>query len=167
MRRRALFLNLSLIFGIAYHVLFIAGYLLQKPLFGGLFCTPTVLEQIEPIYCFSIVVIAAVFGACFALFVLLMRKNASRNLFIGAAVFSGIAFITERIAYSAISGSVRLLNKMNMHGELGVIAYGLGRGSVDLLDMLLLPMFAAAIVLMCCAACVKEQPRMVVANAEK
>lgn len=157
MKKRTLFLDLSLIFGIAYHALFIAGYLLQKPLFGRVFCTPDALEQIEPVYCFSIVVIAAVFGIGFALFALLMRKNTSRNLFIGAAVFSGIAFTAERIVYSAIASSPLLLNKLNAEkGELGVIAYGLGRSSVAILDAILLPLFAAAIVLMCCAACVKE-----------
>lgn len=157
MKKRTLFLNLSLIFGIAYHALLIAGYLLHKPLFGRLLYPPETLEQIEPVICVSVTVIAAVCGVCFALLVLPMRKNTSRNLFIGAAVFSGIAFVTERIAYSAISGNVVLLNKLNAEkGELGVYAYTLGRSAVALLDTLLLPVFAAAIVLMCCAACVKE-----------
>lgn len=157
MNKRALLLNLSLIFGIVYHALFIAGYLLQKPLFGRLLCPPTLIEQIEPVYCVSVVVAAAVCGVCFALLVLLMKKNTSRKLFVGAIVFSGGAFVIERIAYNIITSSVVLADKLIAEkGELGVYAYSLGRGAVMLLDMFLLPMFAAAIVLMCCAACVKD-----------
>ena len=149
-------LNLSLIFGAAYHVLFIAGYLLQKPLFGWLI-TPEVLKSFESVYCVPVIVIAAVCGVCFALFVLSMRKNTSRGLFVGAAMFSGIAFIAERIVFSAVTSSVTLVNKLLAEkGELGVIAYGINRSAVQMLDLYLLPLFAAAIVLMCCGACVKE-----------
>ncbi len=157
MKKRTVLLNLSLIFGVAYHVLFIAGYLLQKPLFGWLLY-PNKLEWIEPVYCVSIPVIAAVFGVGFALFAVLMRKNTSRGLFVGALVFSGIAFVAERIVYSAIAGNILLLNKLTAErGELGVFAHGLGSGSVAILDTILLPVFAAAIVLMCCAGCIKEE----------
>ena len=158
MSKRTLMLNLSLIFGAAYHALFIAGYLLQKPLlFGGL-VDPEILESIETIYYVPIIIIAAVCGICFALFVLLMRKNTSRGLFVGAAVFSGIAFIAERIAFSAVASNVILLNKLLAEkGDLGVTAFNMNRSAVSLLDMYLLPLFAAAIVLMCCAACVKNE----------
>lgn len=158
MSKRTRMLDLSLIFGAAYHVLFIVGYLLQKPLlFGGL-VDPEVLESIETIYHVPIIIIAAVCGICFALFVLLMRKNTSRGLFIGAAVFSGIAFIAERIAFSAVASSLALLDKLLAEkGELGVTAFNMNRSAVSLLDMYLLPLFAAAIVLMCCAACVKNE----------
>ena len=150
-------LNLSLIFGTAYHALFIVGYLLQKPLFGWLI-TPEVLKQFEPVYCVPVIVVAAVCGICFALFVLFMRKNTSRGLFIGAAVFSGIAFITERMIFSVVTSNVILLNKLLAEkGELGSISFGINRSAVAALDMFLLPLFAAAIVLMCCAACVKNE----------
>lgn len=156
MKKRATFLNLSLIFGAAYHVLYIAGYLLQKPLLGWLY-PPVILEQIEPVYIISVIVVTAVCGACFALLVLLMRKNTSRGLFVGAAVFSGGAFVAERIANNIAANNIILVNKLNAeNGELGVIAYGLNRTAVAALDMFLLPLFAAAIALMCCAACVKE-----------
>ena len=149
-------LNLSLIFGVAYHVLFIAGYLFQKPLFGWLI-TPEVLKSFEPVYCVPVIVIAAVCGICFALFVLSMRKNTSRGLFVGAAVFSGIAFISERMIFSVVTSNVILLNKLVAEkGELGTISFGINRSAVAALDIYLLPLFAAAIVLMCCAACVKE-----------
>lgn len=150
-------LDLSLIFGTAYHALFIAGYLLQKPLFGWLI-TPEVLKPFEPVYCVPVIVIPAVCGICFALFVLSMRKNTSRGLFVGAAVFSGIAFIAERIVFSVVTSNVILLNKLLAEkGELGPISFGINRTAVAALDMCLLPLFAAAIVLMCCAACVKNE----------
>ena len=86
-----------------------------------------------------------------------MRKNTSRGLFVGAAVFSGIAFISERFIFSVVTSNVRLLNKLLAEkGELGTIAFGINRSAVAALDMCLLPLFAAAIALMCCAACVKE-----------
>ncbi len=157
MKKRTLFLNLSLIFGIAYHVLFIVGYLMQKPLFGWLLYSPDVQEQIETVYCIPVIAVMAVCGIVFAVFVSVMRKNTSRGLFIGAAVFSGGSFIAERIVNPLVASSVVLLNRLNHEkGELGVIAYGLNRSAVTVLDMFLLPLFAAAIVLMCCAACVKE-----------
>ncbi len=156
MKKRALFLNLSLIFGIAYHALFIAGYLLQKPLFGWQF-PPETLEQIETVYCMPVIAVTAVCGIVFAVLVLLMRKNASRGLFVGAIMLSGGAFIVERIANNIAANNIILLNKLNAeNGELGVIAYGLNRTAVAALDMFLLPLFAAAIVLMCCAACISE-----------
>lgn len=156
MKKRALLLNLSLIFGIAYHTLYIAGYLLQKPLFGSLF-PPETLERLETVYCVPVIVITAVCGIVFAAFVLPMRKNTSRGLFVGAAVFSGGAFIAERILNNLAANNNNLLNKLLAeNGELGVIAWGLNRAAIATLDMFLLPLFAAAIVLMCCAACIKE-----------
>lgn len=156
MKKRALFLNLSLIFGVAYHALFIAGYLLQKPLFGWQY-PPETLELFETVYCVPVIVVTAVCGIVFAVLVLLMRRNTSQRFFVGAIVFSGGAFIVERIANNIAANNIILLNKLNAeNGELGVIAYGLNRSAVAALDMFLLPLFVAAIVLMCCAACVKE-----------
>lgn len=156
MKKRALLLNLSLIFGIAYHALYIAGYLLQKPLLGWQF-PPETLERLETVYCVPVIVVTAVCGIVFAALVLPMRKNTSRGLFVGAAVFSGGAFIVERIANSLAANNNILLNKLLAeNGELGVIAFGLNRSAIAALDMFLLPLFAAAIVLMCCAACIKE-----------
>lgn len=156
MKKRALLLNLSLIFGAAYHALFLVGYLLQKPLLGWQY--PQIIqEQLEPVYCVPVIVITAVCGIGFAVFALLMRKNTSRKLFVGVVVFSGGVFIAERIANNIAVNNVVLLNKLKAeNGELGVIAYGLNRSAVAMLDMFLLPLFVAAIVLMCCAACIKE-----------
>lgn len=158
MKKRTILVNLSLVFGIAYHALYIVGYLLQKPLFGSSMYPPETLERFETVYCVPVIAVTAVCGIVFAALVLLMRKNTSRRMFIGAAVFSGGAFITERIANNTAAGSIALLNKLRDEngGELGVIAYGLNRAAVASLDMFLLPLFVAAIVLMCCAACIKE-----------
>lgn len=157
MKKRTLFLNLSLIFGAAYHVMYIAGYLLQKPLLGWLLYPPDTLERFETVYCVPVIVVTAVCGIVFAALVLFMRRNTSQRLFVGAIVFSGGAFIVERIANNIAANNIILLNKLNAeNGELGVIAYGLNRTAVAALDMFLLPLFVAAIVLMCCAACVKE-----------
>lgn len=156
MKKRALFLNLSLIFGVAYHALFIAGYLLQKPLLGWQY-PPEILEQLEAVYCVPVIVVTAVCGIVFAALVLIMRRNTSQRFFVGAIVFSGGAFIVERIANNIAANNIILLNKLKAeNGELGVIAYGVNSTAVAALDMFLLPLFAAAIVLMCCAACVKE-----------
>lgn len=153
MKKRALLLNLSLIFGVAYHALFLVGYLLQKPLFGWQY-PPETLEQLEAVYCVPVIVVTAVCGIVFAALVLLMRRNTSRSTFVGAIVFSGGAFIVERIANNIAANNIILLNKLNAeNGELGVIAYGLNSTAVAALDMFLLPLFVAAIVLMCCAAC--------------
>lgn len=157
MKKRTLLLNLSLIFGVAYHMLFIVGYLLQKTLFGWLY-PPETLEQLEPIYSVPVIALMAVCGIVFAVLVLLMRKNTSWGMFVGAIVFSGGALVTERFANSIVTGSVVLLNKLQAEkGELGVIAYGLNRTAVAALDMFLFPIFVTAMVLMCCAFCVKEQ----------
>ncbi len=157
MKRRALLLNLSLIFGAAYHALYIVGYLLQKPLLGWLLYPPEILEQLEPIYSVPVIALMAVCGIVFAVLVLLMRKNTSRGMFIGAIVFSGGALVIERFVNNIITNNVVLLNKLRAEkGELGIIAYGLNRSAVATLDMFLLPLFVTAIVLMCCAACVKE-----------
>lgn len=156
MSRRTIILNLSLIFGAAYHALYIAGYLLQKPLFGSLY-PPETLEQFETVYCVPVIVVTAVCGIVFAALVLLVRSNTSRRSFVVAIVFSGGAFIVERIANNITANNIILLNKLNAeNGELGVMAYSLNSRAVAALDMFLLPLFAAAIVLMCCAACVKE-----------
>lgn len=155
MKKRALLLNLSLIFGAAYHALFLVGYLLQKPLFGSLLYPSETVERLETVYSVPVIAVTAVCGIGVAVFTLLMRKNTSRGMFVGAIVFSGGAFIAERIA-NPIAVSC-LLNKLHAEkGEMGVIAYGLNRSAVAMLDLFLLPLFVAAIVLMCCAACVKE-----------
>ncbi len=157
MKRRALLLNLSLIFGAAYHALYIVGYLLQKTLLGWLY-PPETLEQLETIYSVPVIAVMAVCGIVFAVLVLFMRKNTSRGMFVGAIVFSGGALVAERFVNSTVTSSVVLLNKLQAEkGELGVIAYGLNRTAASTLDMFLLPLFVAAIVLMCCAFCVKEQ----------
>jgi len=157
MKKRVLLLNLSLIFGVAYHALYIVGYLLQKTLLGWEY-PPIIREQLETVYSVPVIVIMAVCGIAFAVLVLLMRKNTSRRMFIGAIVFSGGALVTERFVNNIITGNVVSLNKLLAEkGELGEIAYSLNRTAVAMLDMFLLPMFVTAIVLMCCAFCVKEE----------
>lgn len=156
MKKRTLLLNLSLIFGVAYHSLFIVGYLLHKSLLGGLFCPPETLEQLEPVYSVPVIVVMAVCGIGFAVFVLLMRKNTGRGLFVGTTVFSGCAFVVERWV-NLIAPSSLLDELLAERGELGVVEYNVSRGAVLLLDNCLLPLFVAAIVLMCCAFCVKER----------
>ena len=155
MKKRTMLLSLSLIFGIAYHALFIAAYLLHKPLLGWLFYPPETVEQLEPVYSVPVIAAAAVWGIVFAVLVILMKKRTGKGLFVGAAVFSGIAFIAER--WVNYIPPVRLLNRLNAErGELGVYAYNLSCASVTFLDCALLPLFVTAIVLMCCAFCVKD-----------
>lgn len=156
MKKRTSLLNLSVIFGIVYHVLFIAGYLLHKPLLGGLFCPPETLEQLEPVYSVPVIVVMAVCGIGFTIFVLLMRNHTGRGLFVGAAVFSGCAFVIERWV-NLIAPSSLLNELLAERGELGVVEYNVNRGAVLLIDNCLLPLFVAAIALMCCAFCVKER----------
>ncbi len=155
MKKRTILLVLSLIFGVAYHALFIAAYLLHKPLLGSLFCPPETLKQLEPVYNSPIIAVTAVCGIVFAAFVILMLKRTGKGLFIGAAVFSGIAFIAER--WVNYIPPVQLLTKLTAErGELGMYAYNLTRASVTFIDCALLPLFVTAIALMCCAFCVKE-----------
>lgn len=157
MKKRTLLLNLSLILGTAYHALFLAAYLLQKPLFGSSLVPPDTLSELEAVYSIPVIVITAVCGAVFALLVLLMRKNASRRMLVDAIVLSGVMFIAERIASFFAVSDVELANRLiDEKGQLGVIAFSLNRSAVQFSDLFLLPLFAAAIVLMCCAACVKE-----------
>ncbi len=105
-----------------------------------------------------VIAVMAVCGIVFAVLVLFMRKNTSRGMFVGAIVFSGGALVAERFVNNIITNNGVLLNKLQAEkGELGVIAYGLNSTAVATLDMFLLPLFVTAIVLMCCAFCVKEQ----------
>lgn len=158
MKKRALLLRLSLVLGIAYHALFIVGYLLQKPLFGRLFAPTAEPERLEVVYSVPVIAVTAVCGIVFAVFVLMMRKNTSRGVFIGAVVFSGVAFIGERLVNLIAANSVILAAKLAAEkGVLGVTAYGLNRSVLGTLDVFLSPLLVAATVLMCCAFCVREQ----------
>lgn len=158
MKKRTKLLNISLILGAAYHLLFIAGYLLQKPIFGAVMkYPPDTLVQIEPMYLAPVIIAVAVGGTVFAALVLLMKKNASKRIFIDAALLSGAVLIVERsVEFFAYSTSV--VNALAAaKGEAGILALGLSRSAILYMDLFLLPLFVTAIVLMCCAGCIKEE----------
>lgn len=157
MKKRTLLLNISAILGAVYHILFVVGYLLHKPLFGKMFCTPDALEKIEPVYSLPVFIVTALCGIVFAALVLLMKKHTGKSFFISTAIFSGCAFVAERwVNYLAPASASFLNTQLSENGELGVLAAGMSRGSVLILDNCLLVLFAAAIALMCCAFCIKK-----------
>lgn len=167
MKKRTLLLNISLILGLAYHLLFIAGYLLQKPIFGGaiLKYPAEVMEQIKPVYLVPVIIVTAVFGAGLAAFALCMKRNTSKQLFTAAALFSGAAFIVERLTNVFVYNIDVLDGFSAAKGQTGVLEFGLSQTAIRFMDIFLLPLFVAAIVLMCCAGCVKEETAVMSDNA--
>lgn len=158
MNKRHLLLNLSLIFGVLYHVLYLVMYLLQKPIFGRLSQIPDyTLEQLKPFFSLPVLIAVPLSAVVFIVFVSLLMKNTSRDMFVIAIVFSSAAFVIHRIVNFFGSANVVRINKANiMGGEMGIVAYGLNNTAVQTVDLFLLPLYVAAITLMCCAACVKE-----------
>lgn len=149
---------MSLIFGVLYHVLYLVMYLLQKPIFGRLAQNPDyTLEQLKPFFSLPVFIAVPLSAVVFIVFVSLLMKNASKGMFANAIVFSGAAFVIHRIVnLFGSANAVRIIKAQNMGGEMGVVAYGLNNTAIQMLDLFLLPLYATAITLTCCAACVKE-----------
>ena len=152
----AALLNASLILHGIYAVLFMAGYVFQKPIwriFGAL----DEIEQLNPIISPAIVV--AVVGT-FALSVWLnfsLRKNVggavSATLGVLTTVFCICIFLADRLtkAISCVYYSV-VVGRVN--GANAVYLAGFHENSVQFIDTFLLIFLAAGLALLPCAYCV-------------
>ncbi|MGN1423589.1 MAG: hypothetical protein ACI4XA_09455 [Oscillospiraceae bacterium] len=147
-----LLLNVSVALHGAYLVLFMAGYVFQK-LIWGLFGAWGEIVQMKPIISPAIVIaVAGTFALSLALN-LTLRKRADRTVGVLTALFCVGAFLADRLTkaiacvyYSAVVGRA---NGMN-----AVYLTGFHENSLQFIDTFLLIFLAAGLALLPCAYCV-------------
>lgn len=155
-RTAVILLNVSLILHGLYALLFMAGYVVQKPIWQ-IFGTTPEIEQLDPIISPAIVIATEVTLALSAVLNFLLRNKAegtaSGTLGVLTAVFAVCAFAADRLtkAISCVYYSV-VFGRLN--GVEAVYLAGLHENSVQFLDTFLLILLAAGLAILPCAYCV-------------
>ena len=149
-------LNVSLVLHGLYFMLFIAWYLIQKPIWH-IFGAAEVIEQLNPIVSPAIVIaIVGTFALSVWLNITLRKKvggTVSASLGVLTTVFCVIAFLADRLT-KAISCVYYAVVFGRANGANAVYLAGLHENSIQFLDTFLLIFLAAGLALMPCAYCV-------------
>lgn len=158
-KRVTIMLNISLGLWVAYYALFFMGYFAQKPLLWWFFGGDYVMsDDFKPVFSPVLIGFSLIIMAGMPVFNLLLRKNSSPGLCIGAEVCAFIAFLSDRL----IKGIVPAVKTILM-GKLGnadaVLIGGLHAQSVGFLDMVLIAFYAVSLTLMVCACCIRQCER--------
>lgn len=154
-------LNVSLVLHSLYVLLFIIGYVIQKPIWGLLGATPEI-EQFSPIIVPAIIITIAVTLGLSVLLNFALRKKpvgtASAAFGVLTAVFCVAAFVADRLVkmLSNTFAFDRAFDELpeGMDYVDYVAVLGLHGGSVSFLDNILLILFVAGLALLICAYCV-------------
>lgn len=150
-------LNWSLVCTVMYYALFFIGWSLQLPLFAKVFeYADEQVSNMVTIFFPSVVIVLAVGAVCLTVFNILLRKKCSPRIFICAAVFSVLTFISDRVAKVAVpfEGVYPCMHLRNIGVKDTLHSAELSQKTIIVLDTFLLFFLVAAIVLMCCAYCV-------------
>lgn len=153
-KRVTMLLNISLGLWIAYYVLFFMGYFAQKPLLWRFFT----YNDYEPVYSPTFIVTFLVIAAVGVILNLLLRKNVTAGLCIGAEVFAAAAFEAD-ILVKCLVPMVKTILMGRLGGADGVAVGSLHSQSVGLLGMALTIFFAVSLALMVCVCCVTQFER--------
>lgn len=156
-------LNWSLVCTVLYYTLFFIGWSLQLPLFAKLFeYTDEQKSNMVTVFFPSVVIVFAVGAVGLTVFNILLRKKFSPRVFICAAVFSVLTFISDKVAKVAIPFEgvadpcvhLRALGvKDTLHSA------ELSEKTIIALDVFLSVFLVAAITLMICAFCIGKSER--------
>ncbi len=153
MKKRTVMLNISLILCAVYEVCFFAGYFLQKPLFAPLLYSG--YDEFKPVFSPVVIVLMLFLAAGVVLFNMLLRKNRSKAMTVGVAVFSAVAFESNFLVKN-VSAIIINLASVELGGPDELAMAHISNTVVSLLDVLFMIFFVASLALMLCAACVKE-----------
>ncbi len=153
MKERTVMLNISLILCAIYEVCFFAGYFLQKPLFAPLLYSGH--DEFKPVFSPAVIVVMLFLAAGVVLFNMLLRKNRSKAMTVGVAVFSTAAFEINHWV-KGVSSFITTYASAHFGGNDAFVMVAVSNKVVSLLDFLFSVFFVASLVLMICAACVKE-----------
>lgn len=155
-------LNWSLVCTVLYYALFFIGWSLQLPLFAKLFeYTDEQKSNMVTVFFPSVVIVLAVGAVGLTVFNILLRKKFSPRVFICAAVFSALVFVSDRVAKVAIpikgvaDSCVHLRVKDTLHSA------ELSKKTIIVLDTFLSVFLAAAITMMICAFCIGKSERRI------
>lgn len=139
-------LNVSLALHGAYFVLFMAGYVIQKPIWS-IFGVWEEIEQMKPIISPAIVIAVVGTFVLSAALNLTLRKRADRTFGVLTVLFCVGAFLADRLTkaiscvyYSAVAG--------RLNGVNAVYLAGLHENSVQFIDTFLLIFLAAGLALL-------------------
>lgn len=158
-KRVSILLNISLGLAICYYELFFIGYFTQKPLFWEILNVDiSMMSELEPSYSPLIIGFSLISAAGLAIFNILLRKNSSPGLCIGAEVFTVTAFAADRLV-KVIASDMKTIMLGRTAGADGVVVGGLHAKSVAYLDMLLITFFVVSLGLMVCACCIMQCER--------
>lgn len=161
-KRVTLLLNISLGLWIAYYALFFIGYFAQKPLFWRIFGGDYYMsDDFKPVYSPTFLGMFLVIAAVGVILNLLLRKNATPGLCIGAEVFAAAAFEADILVKSLVP-MVKTIIMGQFTGSDGVSVGGLHSQSIGILSMALTIFFAASLTLMVCACCITQFERRAV-----
>lgn len=155
-------LNWSFVCTVAYYALFFIGWSLQLPLFAKVFeYTDDQISNMVTVFFPSVVVVLAVGAVGLTVFNLLLRKKFSSRVFICAAVFSALVFISDRIAKVAIPyvGYTPCTHLRDMGVKDTWHSAELSKKTIVVLDTFLSVFLVAAITLMICAFCIGKSER--------
>lgn len=155
-------LNWSLICIVVYYTLFFIGWSLQMPLFARLFeYTDEEISIMITVFFPSVVIVLAVGAVCLTVFNILLRKKSSPRVFICAAVFFVLTFISDRVAKVAIPfvGVSPCYHLLEMGYKDTLLSAELSKKTIIALDVFLSVFLVAAITLMICAFCIGKSER--------
>lgn len=144
-------LNISLVLHGIYFVLFMAGYVIQKPIWN-IFGVTEEISQLSPIISPAIVIGAVLTLALSAALNVLLRKQTNVAVGVVTVVFCVCAFAADRLT-KAIS-CVECALSARVNGVDCVYLAGFHENSVQFLDTFLLIFLAAGLALLPCAYCV-------------
>lgn len=164
-KRVTIMLNISLGLMAAYYSLFFIGYFAQKPLLWRLLGGEYYMsEEFKPVFSPVIIGMALAIAAGYAAFNLLLRRNASAGLRIGAEVFAFAAFTVNSLV-KGIAPMIKTVIMGIFGGADDVVIGSLHSQSMGFLDMLLCPFFAVSLTLMVCACCIMQCERRLLTHA--
>ena len=155
-------LNWSLVCTVLYYALFFIGWSLQLPLFAKLFeYTDKQISNMVTVFFPSVVIVLAVGAVGLTVFNILLRKKFSPRVFICAAVFSALVFVSDRVAKVAIpyEGASPCIHLLEMGAKDTLHSAELSEKTIIALDVFLSVFLAAAITLMICAFCIGKSER--------
>lgn len=152
MSKRTIMLNISLGLCAFYEVCFFIGYVLQKPLFGRDLYN---YDELKPVFSPVVILLMLLLAAGVVVFNFMLRKHQTKAMTIGTAAFAAVAF-ESNLAVKSYAALLMSIFSANLGGQDALIAATLSSRAVSVLDVIFSVFFVASLVLMICAACVKE-----------
>lgn len=150
----AALLNASLIMHGTYAVLFMAGYIIQKPIWH-IFGVSEEMEQMSPIIAPAIAIaVLLTLALSVWLNIALRKKSGEISAIMGVltALFCACAFAADRLTKAISCVYYSVVGRLN--GANAVYLAGLHENSVQFLDTFQLIFLAAGLALLPCAYCV-------------